>query len=354
MLVIHSLVISTTVTVRRLALTKATNIIALEKTPYGAAVNNNFVNGWLLYYLTVTLIKTCIMKKASSILIYIIGILFLISGLSKLVNVLSFQNLIAQYGFPSLHFLAPFIVIAEITLGCTLLLHIKTRLVALLSLIMLVFFTAAYTYGNVFHGITDCGCFGNFIKTESTTIVYIRNLLLISASFYVVINTEPENYNDIPSWKKSILLTVLLPSVFISGMTSMVLPHKKQENSYQNKPLYETPLKDYAIPTKKKELLFFMSFSCPHCINSVENFKSYKETRTVDTALCYVLTNKENQHDDSLRKSFINHFPDICISEIDSNFDFISAYPTAFYIENDTIRQVVVGELPSPFVLLPQ
>lgn len=292
------------------------------------------------------------MKKIIDIISIITGFVFLISGLSKIVNVFVFQNLIAEYGFPSLHVLAPFIVIAEITLGGALLLRIKTHLSALLSLVLLAFFTAAYTYGNISHGITDCGCFGNLIKTESPTLVYIRNIILIGASFYVFINTKSEEYKDIPSWRKSILLTILLPSIFISGMTSRILPHKKQEHPYQNKPLSKTTLIDYAFPKKHNELVFFISYSCPHCLNSIENFKSYQEQKAVDTTLCYVLRNKNNPQNDSLRETFINRFPDVIFSETDSNIDFVSAYPTAFYIENDTIKQVIVGELPSPFVLL--
>lgn len=290
------------------------------------------------------------MKKIVDIISIITGLVFLISGLSKIVDVFGFQNLIAQYGFPSLHILAPFIVIAEISVGCALLLHIKKRLSALLSLIMLVSFTAAYTYGNVTHGITDCGCFGNFIKTESPALVYIRNVLLIGASLFVFINTKSGKNKDIPSWKKSILLTILLPSIFLSGMTSRILPNKTQEHPYQNKPLQETTLKDYAISSKNKELILFISYGCPHCINSIENFKSYKEQNSVDTTLCYVLNDKENALNDSLKIAFTNHFPNVVFSEINPNLDFISAYPTAFYIEKDTIKQVIVGELPSPFV----
>lgn len=293
------------------------------------------------------------MKKLIIVFPYIVGVLFLISGLSKIVNVFSFQNLIGQYGFPSLHFLAPFIVLAEILLGCTLLLHIKTRLSGLLSLIMLITFTAAYTYGNIFHGITDCGCFGNFIKTESPVVVYIRNILLIVVSLYLILTTSPENYSEVPSWKKSILLTVLLPSIFIVGMTSRIIPNKKYEHPFKNKPLNTTLLKNYVIHPKAKELVFFMSYSCNHCINSIENFKAYSENNIVDTTLCYVLVNNENPKTDSLRNVFRSHYPNLHFTETIQAIDFISAFPTAFYIKNDTIKEVIIGELPSPFVFKP-
>ncbi|MBQ2188146.1 MAG: DoxX family protein [Bacteroidales bacterium] len=292
------------------------------------------------------------MKKLVIVFPYIIGILFLISGLSKIVNVFGFQNLIGQYGFPSLHFLAPFIVLAEILLGCTLLLQIKTRLSAFLSLLLLLSFTVAYTYGNISHGITDCGCFGNFIKTESPFIVYLRNILLIGASLYLVLNTSSENYIDVPSWKKSILLTVLLPSIFIAGMTSRIIPNKRYEHPFENKPLKTTLLNNYVIHPKAKELVFFMSYSCNHCINSIENYKAYTENNVVDTTLCYVLVNSENPNIDSLRNAFRSHYPNLQYTETSQGIDFISAFPTAFYIENDTIKEVIIGELPSPFVLL--
>lgn len=290
------------------------------------------------------------MKKHKNIISGFIGLVFLVSGLTKITSIISFQNLIAQYGFPSLHFLAPFIVLAEITFGCTLLLQIKTKLSAFLSLIILVFFTAAYTYGNISHGITDCGCFGNFIKTESPVVVYIRNILLIVISIYLVLNTSSENYSEVPAWKKSILLTMLLPSIFIAGVTSRIIPNKRYEHPFKNKPLETTVLNNYVVHSKAKELVFFMSYSCNHCINSIENYKAYTENNVVDTTLCYVLVNSDNPNIDSLRTVFRSYYPNLQYTETIQATDFISAFPTAFYIENDTIREVIIGELPSPFV----
>ena len=292
-----------------------------------------------------------IMKKITIVLQYIIGILFLISGLSKLFNVFDFQNLIGQYGFPSLHFLAPFIVLAEIALGCALVLHIKTRLSAFLSLIMLLCFTIAFTYGYLSHGITECGCFGKLIKTENVCVVYIRNIVLIGISVYVMITTETEQYHDVPSWKKSILLTTLLPSIFIAGITSRILPTKKYEHPFKNKPVNTTLLNNYVSKSTDKELVFFISYSCNHCINSIENYKAYMEHKLVDTTLCYVLV-QENSNHDSLKTVFNSRYPELQYNETTQASDFISALPTAYYIENDTIKEIIIGELPSPFVFL--
>ena len=95
-----------------------------------------------------------------------------------------------------------------------------------------------------------------------------------------------------------------------------------------------------------------MSYSCNHCINSIENYKAYTENNVVDTTLCYVLVNSENPNIDSLRNAFRSHYPNLQYTETSQGIDFISAFPTAFYIENDTIKEVIIGELPSPFVLL--
>lgn len=292
------------------------------------------------------------MKTLSAIFSYVVAFVFLLSGLSKLTDVLSFQNLIAQYGFPFLHFTAPFIVLAEITLGMTMLLRIDLRLSSILAVILLVLFSAAYTYGHLAHGVNDCGCFGNLIKTDNAVIVLVRNIVLVLMSFVVFHYNSAENGNDMPSWKRSILLTVLFPSVFLSGMTSRIFPNRNYDNPYKDKSLYETSLSNYAVPHKKRELVLFMSYSCNHCINSIENYKSYIENKAVDTALCYVVINKEKPELDSLRFGFKQNFPDIVISETEDDINFVTAYPTAFYIENDTIKKVIVGELPSPFVTI--
>ena len=67
----------------------------------------------------------------------ILGIVFIISGIGKLYNVTGFQYLIIQYGFPSLHYFAPVIVITEIVLGTLLILGVMRKWTSLAAIFLL-------------------------------------------------------------------------------------------------------------------------------------------------------------------------------------------------------------------------
>ena len=75
------------------------------------------------------------------------------------------------------------------------------------------------------------------------------------------------------------------------------------------------------------------------------------EHHIVDTSLCYVLV-QENLNYDSLKTIFNSRYPELLYNETSQASDFILALPTAFYIENDTIKEIIIGELPSPFVFM--
>ena len=67
----------------------------------------------------------------NKIICIIIGAVFIFSGIGKIGNVAEFGNLIIQYGFGKLSLIAPLIVLIEIALGVSLLLHIKPKAMAI-------------------------------------------------------------------------------------------------------------------------------------------------------------------------------------------------------------------------------
>lgn len=282
------------------------------------------------------------------------GGVFLLSGLGKLSNVAIFQVLIADYGFVSLHVFAPLIVLSEITLGTALCLGIFRRQAAMLSFFMVLLFTLVYTYGYKTHGIVDCGCFGNVLSETKPFWVYLRNfaLLLILGYLSVADNSIKEKPSAIPQWKRILAWTIILPSVFIAGMTSFLRVPKPFIHPFEGLPLSQTEL-SYHVTTSgnKKILATFMSSRCPHCVNSISNYMSYKEKGWVDTSCCYILTQSEIDQDSLIERLHIN-YPELQWKELSrDSIGFVDALPTTFLIENDTIKKVLIGEIPSPLLL---
>lgn len=280
-----------------------------------------------------------------------LGTIFVISGISKAFNIIEFQKLIIDYGFYYFHYVAPFIVIAEIIIGASILLNIYRKLSYLISITFLIGFTLVYTYAYYFNGITDCGCFGNIeFLSNNPVVVYIRNIILLSVAIWLY-NTETYIKRKITIDKKIIFFTLLLPSIFISGFSYNPFAFTIDIHPMEGKNINQSELVKYADKSKKNQLLMFISYKCPHCWNSMENYKEYINSGVVDTSFVYIVADKEVVKQE-YREKFFNYFPNIITSEIDKkDAQFIEAFPSNFLIMNDTIKKVLQGTLPSAFVV---
>lgn len=288
------------------------------------------------------------MKYLQRILEIICGLFFLISGFGKLPNISGFQDLIIQYGFPFFQYMAPCIVLFEIFLGIDLILRCLQKMTTMLSLIIVIIFTVVYTYGYLKNSISDCGCFGNIIKSPPQ-ITYIRNILLIIALSFVLY-TQKDTPETIPQWKRRIVLTIMLPSVFMAGMTFRLNMYKEYKQNIEGDFVVETPLSKFSSLTTKQELLFFMTSHCPHCLNSIENYIAYKEKGIIDTVLCYMLVDDIYAQPDSMEIEFNNFYPDLEYKKVlFDSVSFIDAVPTSFLIIDGKIQRTFIGSLPSPF-----
>lgn len=290
------------------------------------------------------------MLQIKNIPAVIVGVTFLCSGLGKIGNVIYFQHLIVEYDLSYLNILAPFIILIEILIGIFLIFKIRTRIVSLCATVMLFVFTIAFTYAWLSNGITDCGCFGQHMPTTSSPwITYIRNFILfilLGISYF----TENDN-QEIENWKRISIFTIMFAATFVAGMTYKPFAFIEHKHPFDNQPINQTKLKEYNQQLDNSSLIMFFSYSCPHCINSMENFKAWQSTEIVENTLAYVVVDSTNIDTDSLRIVFTQHYPSLEIYEVDKdNVDFVEAFPTSFVIRNDTIKHIIVGELPSPYL----
>ena len=277
----------------------------------------------------------------------IVGIVFLLSGLSKAVNVLNFQYHIIQYGFPFLNVLAPCIVLLEIYLGSLFLLNIKIKRISLLSAFILFFFFCLYLYGYYVYGIKDCGCMGDVVEVSSPIFVVIRNLVLITLCLYLYFKGEAVGCY---LWKKKILLTIMFPSFFIVGMTFRYIPIDSKQHVLQGVRISDTVLGNQVMSDDKDKLICFFSYDCPHCWNSIAQLDSYKSTGLVDSICVYMVKTLDDNADD--RILFSKYFHDFQYEEIhkDSLGGLINGFPTVLLLKQDSIEYVFKGTLPSASV----
>ncbi|HAN18380.1 MAG: hypothetical protein A2X13_06810 [Bacteroidetes bacterium GWC2_33_15] len=290
-------------------------------------------------------------KKILNIYSVIIGVLFIVSGLGKVVNTAGFSELISNYGLSYFKYLSPVIVLVEILIGLFLVLLINPKRYSFISFCLLIVFTLAFAYAYFKHGINNCGCFGT-LKYASTSpvISFVRNFILITMSLIIWIK-YPKEKTEPETWKKDFVLYVMCFSLFAAGYSfrgpiNFKLNLKKQP--YLNQPLNNTILSKYVKTSPDSTyLVFCFSYTCPHCLNSIENLNQYKHYNTVDSIIAFT-TGKES---DKLffEQNFKANFKITTLPK-ESLFEIADVVPTAYYIKNDTIKAIIPTVLPSHVV----
>ena len=118
------------------------------------------------------------MKAVNTIARFLVGGLFIFSGLIKINDPVGTQIKLEEYFsvfavdiapfFEALKplslFLSMLLSTLEVVLGVALLLRYREKLVTTSLLVMIVFFTFLTFYSAYFNKVTDCGCFGDAIK----------------------------------------------------------------------------------------------------------------------------------------------------------------------------------------------
>ncbi len=291
------------------------------------------------------------MTRIQKIVSYIIGIIFMLSGIGKALNVFLFQSLIHSYGFAYLDLVAPVIVLVELILSFLFLSLERVKTLSIFGIALIILFTAVYTYGYTQIGITDCGCMGVIrIPDIHPVYVYSRNIILLVLLNYLYFASD-----NLPTkWSQTrhiVFFLYIVVSMFWAGMSfrpKAFIPQRK--HCLENHDAKRTILRNY-IPTDKSALVLCYSYECTHCMNTMENFFALQRYNLVDTIIAVAVV-QDNTRNDSIVPLIRRYYPQLGEIEILSDsLPQITEFPTSLLIEHDTIKQVVVGEMPNPYLL---
>lgn len=161
----------------------------------------------------------------------IIGIVFLVAGLFKLVDPvgtgLIFDGYFNFFNIPFLHKGAEEIglimSILEASLGVALITGIYKKFIAIASSILILFFTFITLVLVIFNPTMDCGCFGKVIQLTHLQ-TFIKNIIL--CAFALLAFLPFKNFSK-PKDRKYIVFSVVIFMLFALGVYSLnVLPLK--------------------------------------------------------------------------------------------------------------------------------
>lgn len=118
------------------------------------------------------------MKLLTNISRYLVGGLFIFSGLIKMNDPIGTAIKLEEYfdvfssdiaGFfhvfvPFVLFLAVFLCVLEVVIGLAVILNYRMKITSWTLVVLIVFFSFLTFYSAYFNKVTDCGCFGDAIK----------------------------------------------------------------------------------------------------------------------------------------------------------------------------------------------
>ena len=171
------------------------------------------------------------MKHLTHLIRFLVGALFIFSGLVKLNDPMGLSFKLHDYFAPdvlNMEWLNPFtlqlalfVIILEVLLGVALLLGYQKKGTLLLLSGMIVFFTFLTFYSAYFNKVTDCGCFGDAIPLTPWQSFY-KDVIL---SLAILILWLGQRHIQRLSQKRWIEGTLLLCLVACSLLANSVLKH---------------------------------------------------------------------------------------------------------------------------------
>ena len=177
---------------------------------------------------------------------YLVGLLFIFSGLIKINDPVGtqiklqeyFEVFSADFGsifeifIPYALLLSVFLCTLEVVIGVALLMNYKIKIVSKITLGLILFFTFLTFYSAYFNKVTDCGCFGDAIKLTPWESFYKDVILLILSVTIFYIHPKLKNQKgylylkifDDKNFRNGVIITVTFICLVISYSAINFLP----------------------------------------------------------------------------------------------------------------------------------
>ena len=198
----------------------------------------------------------------------LLGLVFIVSAVLKLLDMDSFEIYIYSYHFFSLNFsfvVARLAIILELVLGIGLVSHCLHKLMWWGSMAMLGGYTLLLIYALTLGRTDSCHCFGDFLQLDPKQSLIKNGVLMLL--FLLIYRME--------SWKTPfrwliVCLAVMVSSIAVfvvsppDNLTSNSNPEQNLQMEFFNEMLDDTPL-DTLNLREGKQIICFFSTSCEIC-----------------------------------------------------------------------------------------
>ena len=290
-------------------------------------------------------------QQLSKIFRFLVGLVFLLSGLLKSIDTAAFANIMSEYGAMWFGLGAPLIILVEIFLGVMLVFDFYPKHISCATAIFLLVVSSIYLYGVTARGITNCGCFGPLTWLNSKPwLTFTRNGILLGMLVPTLVRPQ-EKGTAITVHSIVFMAVISVVVMFMCGFSLHGAKCLQKQNTFQPIALAGSPLSEYITSHPDSTyLVFAFSYSCPHCQNSIGNVNQYEPMGVADRVIGLAV-------EDTIARERFNRLFDSTfeIREVSqfAMYRITHTLPTTYMIRHDSIIYQYSGQVVSAALLLP-
>lgn len=258
------------------------------------------------------------MKTEKNVLIqYLLGVIFIASGIAKLLSIDDFQVFIYSLNIVNLNLsltLTRIIIAVELSIGLLYLVRIYHKTVSYVTLVLMVFFTLFAFYLEKSNISEDCHCFGTIIQFSNTTTI-LKNIVIIMLVVYSIIFGKQKvlKYN-----KFIVVCSIIIgfgASIAVRPPDS-IFSNKTHSDEYYNKPELDKFVASNKFNDRKLVICFF-SYKCKYCQLAAKKISIISEKTNYPQNILYVFWKADNDTIDFFKETKTHTFSSINMNVIE-------------------------------------
>ena len=275
-----------------------------------------------------------------------LGLVFIASAVLKLISIDEFELFLfkwSQLGWDVSTFISRLIVVWEFFLGAALVLGIRSRLSAKLSVVTLIGFTLLLGALVVLGENENCQCFGKYVDLDPKESI-VKNVFLL-IGFGVLLRYYKTSSNSFRLWYWP-LLVVSIVTVIVVSPPDFLLNNRYDptgvnteidEVALDKAIVYQKTAVDFDTAYRGKQIWMFISHSCSMCKKSAMKMAAIqlREDQPLPVRM-FIMGTDTTKYDTFMQETKIDEYPTYFM-EAPSFLEYTKQLPTIFSVEDKKV-----------------
>lgn len=256
------------------------------------------------------------MQKLKKFAPIVLGLIFIFSGIAKLISIELFELFIYSFKLCSFHlatFAARLFIGLELILGAAFLIRYRIKLASILTLVLLFFFTVFLFYLELSDSKEDCHCFGNLLQLSNTWSI-VKNFAMAGLAI-VAYNANLTEINRFRNWILAGLLCLGFGSAFIIHPPDFIYKKSEKGVSYCE-PCLQKFLVEQGLNNHKRVVCFF-SPQCKYCKLAAKKMFTISQIAENQADVVYVFWDNQKGKTEFINQSNSSTIPQLTIGVLE-------------------------------------